>query len=443
MGSRRRRHQALILAAIAGIACAACTSGAPPGFVGGRGDRWTFPLIGPTEDGLLLVPVSIDGKGPYVFAIDPDANISAVDEQIVKEGSLVTKKGPKLLDETDTQQIRFYAELPNFELGNLIIQRHNAMIVRRGTFDREGRRIMGLLGRDVLADSLVFGFDRDHGIGELVIVKSWKAPPGAARIPFELVPANIQNIEVQPVPRRLATATIGGESFAMHLDLGAQLSTLRPGLWDKLKLTTLEVRTGSIDEVGVPHLIEKVGKGASATLGPITNDKVLFAPFEDKRWREVDLAGTLALDFFRDHDVWIHWDDQAIYVVKRAPQPLATRIGRWETGALGKCPHAGCVTVRLIDPMAGKELAPGAKHPGVVLSVTRDEPAGGMDLEVTLEPVGRPDLPRIVVNLTPNGERVMDHLKAEWAGVTFQVVDASPFPRECRSATGCIDQVTR
>ena len=61
----------------------------------------------------------------------------------------------------------------------------------------------------------------------------------------------------------------------------------------------------------------------------------------------------------------------------------------------------------------------------------------------TLEPVGRPDLPRLVVNLSPNGERVMDHLKAEWAGVTFQVVDASPFPRECRSATGCIDQVTR
>lgn len=438
MGSRRGRYAALILAL-----AAACTSGAPPGFAGGRGDRWTVPLIGALEDGLLLVPVTIDGKGPFIFAIDPDANITAVDEQIVKDGGFVTRQGPHLLDESDTQQIRFYVELQGIELGNLIIQRQDAMIVRRGTFDREGRRISGILGRDVLADSLVFGFDRDHAVVELAIVKSWKAPPGAVRIPFELVPGAIPNIAVQPVPRRLASAKVGDSSIAMHLDFGAQLSTLRESLWEKAKLTTEQVRGGQIDEVGIPHLIEKVGKGASVTLGPITNDKVLFAPYEDRRWRDIDLGGTLALDFFRDYDVWLNWDDRAVYVVKRSPLPLSARIGRWDTGALGKCPHAGCVGVKVIDPMAGKELAPGAVHPGVVLSVTRDEPAGGMGLEVTLEPVGRPELPRVVVNMSPNGDRVMEHLKAEWIGVTFQVVDASPFPRECRSATGCIDQITR
>lgn len=438
MGSRRGRYAALIAFILAG-----CTSGAPPGFAGGRGDRWTVPLIGPLEDGLLLVPVTIDGKGPFVFAIDPDANITAVDEQIVKDGGFVTRQGPHLLDETDTSQIRFYVELSGLELGNLIVQRQTAMMVRRGTFDREGRRIMGVLGRDVLADSLVFGFDRDHGLAELVIVKSWKAPPGAVRIPFELVPGNIPNIAVQPVPRRLATARVGDASVSMHLDFGAPLSTLRPSLWDKAKLTTDVIRGGQIDEVGVPHVIEKVGKGAPATLGPITTDKVLFAPYEDKRWRDAVVDGTLALDFFRGHDVWLHWDDKAIYVVPRAPQPLATRIARWDSGALGRCPHDGCVAVKLIDPMAGKELAPGATHPGVVLSVTRDEPAGGMDLEVTLEPVNHPELPRLVVNMSPNGDRVMDHLKAEWVGVTLQVVDASPYPRECRGATGCIDQIAR
>lgn len=441
MGSRRGRHSALILAAA--ILGAACTSGAPPGFAGGRGDRWTVPLIGPFEDGLLLVPVTIDGKGPFVFALDPDANISAVDEQIVKDGGFVTRQGPHLLDESDTQQIRFFVELQGLELGNLIIQRQNAMIVRRGTFDREGRRIHGILGRDVLADSLVFGFDRDHGLVDLTVVKSWKPPPGAVRIPFDLVPGAIPNVDVQPVPRRLASAKIAGEAFAMHLDFGTPLSTLRASLWDKVKLTSSDVRTGSIDEVGVRHLIEKIGAGASVTLGPITSDKILFAPYEDKRWRDVDVAGTLALDFFRGYDVWVHWDDKAIYVAKRTPLPLATRIARWETGALGKCPHEGCVTVKLIDPMAGKELAPGAVHPGVVLSVTRDEPAGGMELEITLEPVNRPELPLLVVNMSPNGERVLDHLKAEWAGVSFKVIDASPYPRECRAATGCVDQIAR
>ncbi len=66
-----------------------------------------------------------------------------------------------------------------------------------------------------------------------------------------------------------------------------------------------------------------------------------------------------------------------------------------------------------------------------------------MELEVTLEAKDRPDLPRLVVNMNPNGDRVMDHLKAEWTGVTLVVVDASPFPRACTGATGCVDVIAR
>ncbi|MBA3464202.1 MAG: hypothetical protein H0T46_29880 [Deltaproteobacteria bacterium] len=441
MGSRRRRHAAIVALAL-GLS-SACTSGPPPGFVGGTGEQWSIPLVGSLEHSLLLVPVTIDSKGPYLFAIDPDANITAVDEQIVKEGKFRTFQGPHLLDETDTQQIRFYAELSGIEMGSLIIERRNVMIVKRHTYDRQGRRIMGILGRDVLADSLVFGFDRDQALVHLLTVKAFKPPVGAIRIPFQLVGGRIPNIQVQPVPRRLVTATIGTESFAMHVDLGEYLSTLRESLWDKARLAAAAVRSGSIDEVGMPHKIEKVASGQPVAVGGITMDKVLFAPYEDKRWSETDVAGTLALDFFRDYNVWLHWDDKAIYLVKRTPVPLATRIARWDTGALEKCPNPGCVSVKLIDPMAGKELAPGAVHPGVVVSVTRDEPAGGMELEVTLEANGRPELPPLVVNMSPNGERVMEHLRGQWAGVTFTVVDASPFPRECRSATGCIDQIAR
>src|SRR4051812_1080712 len=58
-GSRGRhamKHHAL---AAVTIALAGCTVGAPPGFSGG--DRWTFPLVGPLEDGLLVTPVSVHG----------------------------------------------------------------------------------------------------------------------------------------------------------------------------------------------------------------------------------------------------------------------------------------------------------------------------------------------------------------------------------------------
>ena len=439
MGSRRRRYAALVLA----LALGACTAGAPPGFAGAKGDRWSFPLVGSFEDGLLLTPVSFDGHGPYLFAIDPDANVTAVDEQVIKEGGFHTFQGPHRLDESDTQQIRFYAEVSGVEVGTLIVERRNVMIVKRGTFDREGRRIYGVLGRDFVPDSLVFGFDRDQGIGQLVLTKSFKPPPGAIRIGYELVPSTLQNIEVLPVPRRLVNATINGETFAMHVDLGAEISSLREGAWDKAKLAAQAVRTGQVDEVGMPHKIEKVGVGQPVTVGGVTVNKVTFAPFDDRRWTETELTGTLGLDFFRDYSVWLDWDAKAIYLVKRAPVPLATRIGRWDTGALGKCPHDGCVQAKIIDPMAGKELAAGAPHPGVVLSVTRDEAAGGMELEVMLEAKDRPELPRLVVNMSPNGERVMEHLKGEWAGVVLTVVDAGPFARECRSATGCVDLIVR
>jgi hypothetical protein len=439
VGSRRGRYAALVALALGG----ACTAGAPPGFAGSKGDRWALPLVGSLENGLLLTPVTLDGKGPYLFAIDPDADISAIDEQVLKETSFRTFRGPSRLDESDTQQIRFYAEVSGIEVGTLIVERRNAMIVKLGTFDREGRRIHGLLGRDIIPDSLVFGFDRDQGLAQLVVKKSFKPPADAIKISYEVVPSQIPNIDVQPVSRRLAKATIAGETFAMHLDLGEQLSTLRESLWDKAKLTAQPARAGSIDEVGVPHKIEKAGVGQAVTVGAATVDKLAFAPYEDKRWPEQDVSGTLALDFLRGYNVWLDWDGKALYLAPREPVPLAKRIARWDTGALGKCPHPGCVEVRMIDPMAGREIAPGAPHPGVILSVTRDEPAGGMDLEVVLEAKDRPELPRLVVNMSPNGDRVMDHLKAEWAGVTLTVVDASPFPRACTGATGCVDVIAR
>lgn len=442
MGSRRGRHATLIAALALAIA-SACTAGAPPGFAGSKGDRWALPLVGPLENGLLITPVTLDGKGPYLFAIDPDADISAIDEQLVKETGFRTFRGPARLDETDTQQIRFYAEVSGIEVGSLIVERRNAMIVKLGTFDREGRRIHGLLGRDIIPDSLVFGFDRDQGLAQLVVKKAFKPPANAIKIPYELVPSQLPNIEVQPVSRRLAKVTIGGATFAMHLDLGEQLSTLRESQWERAKLTAQPARAGSIDEVGIPHKIEKAATGQPVTLGSVSVDKLALAPYEDKRWPEQDVSGTLALDFFRDYKVWLDWDGRTLYLAPRTPVPLATRMGRWDSGALGKCAHPGCVEVRTIDPMAGKEIAPGAPHPGVILSVTRDEPAGGMDLEVVLEANGRPELPRLVVNMNPNGDRVMDHLKAEWAGVTFTVVDASPFPRACSGATGCVDVIAR
>src|SRR6185503_14257184 len=126
--------RAALLAVVAFVA-GACTSGAPPGFSGGQGDRWTFPLVGPLEDHLLLTPVSITGKGPYLFAIDPDANVSIIDEELVRKLDLRIGKGPARLDETDTQQTRFYAEILQLELGTLVVTQQQMMVTGKSSFD--------------------------------------------------------------------------------------------------------------------------------------------------------------------------------------------------------------------------------------------------------------------------------------------------------------------
>ena len=56
----------------------ACAVGAPPGF--SDGDLWTFPLVAPLEDDLVLVPVYVGArKQPVLFMIDPDSRTSSID----------------------------------------------------------------------------------------------------------------------------------------------------------------------------------------------------------------------------------------------------------------------------------------------------------------------------------------------------------------------------
>ena len=433
--------------ALAACLLAACTSGPPPGFAGGTGDRWAFPLVGTLESDLLITPVTIDGHGPYLFGIDPDANVSIIDEQLVKEASLRTRKGPHRLDETDTQQPRFYAEVLALEIGSLIIERRDAMIVKANTLDANGRRIHGMLGKDVLADSLVFGFDRDQGLAYLTTVKAFKPPADAIALKYEMLPSRVPNAQVLPTPRRLVRAMIGGEPFALHLDLGATASQIREAVWQRAKLVPQDVQTAVIDEVGIPRRITKVGVSGPVTVGAAAAsaiaEKLAFVPYADQRWNDREIDGTLGLDFFRPYTVWLDWDARTCYLAPRKPVATQVRIDRWDVGALDRCKSPGCVTVRLVDPLAGKPVDPAKPHPGLVLSVTREEAAGGMPLEVVLEAKDRPELPRLAISLPPNVDRVMQHLKSEWIGVTLTAVDASPFPRQCPADGGCVDLLAR
>jgi hypothetical protein len=257
------------------------------------------------------------------------------------------------------------------------------------------------------------------------------------------LPAQIPNVQVQPVDRRITKATINGETVQMHLDLGAPTSQLRESSWDSAKLAVHETQSAVIDEVGTARRVTKVGVADNVSVGAATAEKIAFVPYEDKRFSDQYVHGSLGLDFFRSYTTWANWDAKTFFLSKRAPVSVEKRIARWDIGALGKCKNVGCVSVRITDPLAGKPADPSKPHPGVVLAVSRDEAAGGMELEVVLEAKGNPALPRLVVNLTATSDRVLQHLKPEWVGATLSVVDASPYPRACPTVEGCVDLLAR
>jgi hypothetical protein len=431
---------------------AGCSVGAPPGFSGG--DHWTFPLVGPLEDGVLVTPVMVHGHGPYLFAIDPDANVTAVDKQLADELGLRTAYGPRRIDESDTGQRRLYAELLDVKIANLTIDRRDAMMFPPGFYDTEGRHLRGVLGRDAIADSLVFGFDRDQGIATLSTAHGFKPPPDALPIKYESVSSQssafVSNVDreqaagqadgqsgvpttdVMPVPRRLATAQIGAARFAMHLDLGAATSQLAEAKWDRAGLVRADVQLRLVDEAATSRDVTAVGVAPDVALAGAKTFQVTFAPYVEKRFGDT-IDGALGLDFFRPYAVYASWDNRTYFLRLRgdATATLAARLGRWGA-ALPACPHPGCVTAAL-----------GGSGDAVTLEVARDAEAGSRALEVFLgvAPAAGKSAAPLVVELPASAATLSAALPPGYAGATLGVLDVAPFARGCPGEGGCILQV--
>jgi len=454
------KNSNLHYAALASVLLGGCAAGAPTGF--SAGDHWTAPLIGPLEDGVLLVPVYIEKHGPYVFAVDPDANVSIVDDKIVQEAGLRSGQGPRLDDELDHQNPHFFAEILQMRIGTLYVQNKSALIVKTGAYNTNGREVDGVLGRDVIADSLVFGFDRDAGLMTLLTQEAWnKQKVEGTPIHYELLSdrnrtempagrrANGMNggggldLDVVPVSRRITDAMIDGAKFTVHLDFGAMTSQLRDRSWEAAKLEAHPTQGMLVDETGTGRPIDKLGTAAQVTLGSLTTPNVEFVPYAEKRWREQDLEGALGLDFFMPYTVWANWDSKTIHLVPRHDTDLVARVGRWQMQEMSACKTPGCVTATIIDPLA--KLPPDAprpaQNPGVVVAFQRDPATANKPLEALVAVKGADGTKKatLVVSLPADANQAMTHLGGEFSGATVTVLDADPFPRTCPAQGGCVD----
>src|SRR5258706_1732121 len=144
-----------------------------------------------------------------------------------------------MLDESDSQPKKIFAEVIDWRIGTLTVHRTvrtTVLVVGDHAYDSDGRRIHGVLGRDVIAESLVFGFDRDLGVITLSTQKAFEAPKVAATTQWDRLKSKVMNADVPPLPRLLVKTNIDGIDFDMHLDFGATASQLRESKWSVAKV---------------------------------------------------------------------------------------------------------------------------------------------------------------------------------------------------------------
>lgn len=458
MHHHARLSACLLLTALTGLV--GCAGGATPsGF--SKGDHWTFPLVGPLEDGLLIAPATVHGKGPYLFAIDPDASISAIDQQVTTEVGLNISRGPTMIDETGTESMPAFAELLDLQLGTLTVERRLVMVVGKDTYNAVSRRVHGVIGRDVLADTLVFGFDRDQGIAMLSTPQTFTPPPDGIAVHYDTVSvdpvmmsvagraggaqssddasrigvvtrANTTGIDSSPVVRRVAAAQIGGAQVMMHLDLGGPVSELREPLWAKVKAQPTAVKQRLIDEVAAVRDVTRGATASDVTLGTAKAPQITLVPYVDKRFAIARVDGALGLDFFRPFAVYANWSTRTYYLTPRgdAAATATARFGRWGA-ALPSCPHPGCVTATLT-----------AVNGGTRLDIARDPEAAQRALEFRLgvTPAAGKTAAGLIVELPATVDKISGSVPENYDGATITVLDASPFTRPCDQPEGCVYQ---
>ncbi len=445
--------------------------GAPLGFSSGK--SWSFPLIAPLEDGPYLVPVKINGKGPYLFEIDPDSPVSSVDAAIRSDLDLYTTRMPEELDERDKLVPVALAEVNKMQIGDtLTVSQLKVRVHNFGTYWSGGRRVRGVLGRDVIADSLIFAADRDRGLATLAV-------QGQLEPPADAIPISWRDYRFRSnSPRRRLTHAIINQTHKviMHLDLGNRFSMLWPSKIAALKLPTVRVEARTTDELATTRIVDHGAMVAMLQVGGAEVNGIIMIPYGDKRTREVDLDGSLGQSFFRFYNVIANWHHSKMYLTPRNPDVVATapyRLARWGNAFEG-CADPACVQVEVESDQpappppappappapapapgdettgeAGAAAAAPAPTPApqpqpapvmpatYTLTITRDQNAPPVDYEVVLEAVDANNkslgLPRLLATL-PKGKATVDVPRLDpgyGAAAKLVVVDVSPFPREC------------
>jgi len=377
----------MVLALLAG-----CVVGAPPGF--SPGEAWTFPLVDPLARAPLITTVMIHGKGPFLFLLDPDAE-TAIDVEIIPSIPTVGND-PR------------YAPLTDVVIGSSL-HVDSLPFIPRSThaFDTEGRRISGVIGKEVITSGLVFGFDRDRGLAWLATPHKATRPRGSRAFSYWTRKGSGRG--------PMVTASVDGHDRDLHVDLGRMTGRLRERFWGGLDVRD-EPRTVVLDD-SEHHDTARTATARRVAVSGIERFGVAFAPFEDRRTIPQDLDGALGLEFFWGFTMAVDFSDHRIDVAPRSEVAPSIRLERWPSS----CKHPGCAELLL----HGKDLE----------VIPESVPT---ELVVRARAHDGSELPELEVNLEVGAQRFAVALDDRYAEAALEVIDASPFPRTCAGAKECV-----
>jgi len=455
-----------LLPLVVGAALSSCAIGAPPGF--SDGDSWSFPLVGPLEHGIYLTPVKINGKGPWLFAIDPDLGVSAVDAGIQTELQLLPEPGIQVLNQDDHLKPFARARVNEIAVGDLTVR--NRVVFVKPPMTIRGRWVRGVLGRDVIAPSLILAIDRDRGMATLAAQGHLNPPTEAKKIEYRLVR-----------DRYLAKVKINDKHEAvMHLDIGNGVSELWAAKQKEFHLPRIPKRSVVRDEFGFTRETETVGIAAKIKAGQLETNGFELAPMVDKRIQESAYDGELGQTLFFPYNLVINWHKKSFWLKPRTQDVVGTakeRMRRWGDRFDG-CSFAACVKIEL-EPIGGVTCpdaveassapegeagdgavanaegqpdVPPASQPAEAcvpkapemyqMRIGREAMAQDLEYEITFLAVDDQGIPIGTSALTaslPRGADTVFHpiTDASYAKAkAFLVIDMSPFPRPCDKVGG-------
>jgi hypothetical protein len=468
-----------------GAALGGCpkSSGLPPGF--GQGGQWAIPILGALGDSTPLTAVTIDGKGPYLFAVDVHAP-SAVDPRLARELGLGPAPGQGEQAAPAAGAATPSVTIPRITLGNLTVAPAR-FEVRDVRATHHGRPVQGSIGREILHPTLLWTLDRDRQSLYLGVRERQAPPPGAQRVAVRSAGAALL-VEAQVAEGTTAMLRVSfepGSALRPELAAKAGLQAIGKGEWmaDQVRVGTASASEilfsafGRVEPAPEPAQPAQPPPGMpeAAVAGGKRPPAPRPAPGQALAAEIDGVDGVLGQRFWASFLVAMYLKESALWLAPRAEEPgglTAERLARWG-GLFDGCQSPACVSLAVggpaaaepapADEAAGKPDDKAGKNPGKAgkgpraaaaedapppsnrLVVTREASKKNEVYDVLLQAFDEVDAPLpapyVLVALPKGVSEVAFDLTAiapaYERAASFPGVDATPFPPPCRDKQGC------